>query len=61
MLILRFCSPKVVCVNKDLIGWKPIWNSERLLESMDEEINDFLELGMPTSSLLASLGPEARR
>ncbi|OKO98519.1 hypothetical protein PENSUB_9195 [Penicillium subrubescens] len=54
-------SPKVVCVNKDLIGWKPIWNSERLLESMDEEINDFLELGMPTSSLLASLGPEARR
>jgi hypothetical protein len=48
-------------VNKDLIGWKPVWNRERLLESIDEEINDFLELGMPKSSLLASLEPQARR
>lgn len=55
------CSPKVICVNKDLIGWKPVWNRERVLESMDEEINDFLELGMPESSLLASLEPQARR
>lgn len=44
-------------MNKDLIGWKPVWNRERLLESIDEEIDDFLELGMPTRSLLASLGP----
>lgn len=55
------CSPKVVCVNKDLIGWKPVWNRERLLQSFDEEIDDFLELGMPKSSHLDSLGHHARR
>jgi tryptophan synthase alpha subunit len=48
-------------VNKDLIGWKPVWNREKFLQSMDEEINDFLELGMPESSLLASLGPQTKR
>ncbi|KAJ5449578.1 uncharacterized protein N7458_006027 [Penicillium daleae] len=48
-------SPKVVCLNKDLIGWKPVWNRERLLQSIDQEIDDYLELGMPKSSLLDSL------
>lgn len=55
------CSPKVICVNKDLIGWKPVWNRDRLLQSIDEEIDDFLELGMPESSLLDSLRPQAGR
>lgn len=52
------CSPKVVCLNKDLIGWKPVWNRERLLQSIDQEIDDYLELGMPKSSLLDSLRPK---
>ena len=55
------CSLKVVCVNKDLIGWKPVWNRDRLLQSINEEIDDFLELGMPEDSHLDSLGPPARR
>lgn len=55
------CSLKVVCVNKDLIGWKPVWNRDRLLQSIDEEIDDFLELGMPENSHLDSLGPQVRR
>ena len=54
-------SLKVVCVNKDLIGWKPVWNRERLLQSINEEIDDFLELGMPEDSHLDPLGPQARR
>ncbi|KAJ5808690.1 hypothetical protein N7474_009959 [Penicillium riverlandense] len=53
-------SPKVVCVNKDKIGWQPTWSRERLVESLDEEIDDFLELGMPKSSLLDSLKPGSR-
>ncbi|CEO58418.1 hypothetical protein PMG11_03145 [Penicillium brasilianum] len=53
-------SPKVICVNKDLIGWKPVWNRELLLQNIDEEIDDFIELGMPKSSLLDSLRPQAR-
>ncbi|KAJ5166464.1 uncharacterized protein N7482_005245, partial [Penicillium canariense] len=45
-------SPQVGCVNKDKVGWKPVWNRERFLKSIDQEIDDFLELGMPKSSLL---------
>jgi hypothetical protein len=59
-LILRGYSPKVFCVNKDLIGWKPVWNRERLLQNIDEEIDVFMEMGMPKSSLLDSLRPQAR-
>lgn len=60
-LIRRGYSPKVICVNKDLIGWKPVWNRELLLQNIDEEIDDFIELGMPKSSLLDSLRPQARQ
>lgn len=43
-------SPKVTCVNKDLVGWKPAWDSKALLQSIDEEIETWLELGNPTKS-----------
>ncbi|KAJ5491645.1 hypothetical protein N7539_003212 [Penicillium diatomitis] len=43
-------SPKVSCLNKDLIGWKPVWDRERLLESLDEEIENYLELARSKDS-----------
>jgi hypothetical protein len=48
----------VLCEKRNLVGWKPVWNKERFLERLDDEIDDFLELGMPKSSLLDSLKSE---
>lgn len=52
---LVFSSPKVQCEKKNIFGWKPTWNKEKFLERLDDEIDDYLELGMPKSSLLDSV------
>ncbi|PYI03964.1 hypothetical protein BO78DRAFT_321520, partial [Aspergillus sclerotiicarbonarius CBS 121057] len=48
-------GPKVICDNKDKVGWQPMWDNGRFLASLDDEITDYLELGRPKSSLLDSL------
>jgi hypothetical protein len=50
-------SPKVVCENAKLVGWHPVWDKESFLNSIDKEVDDCLELGLPKSSLLISLKP----
>ncbi|CRG88020.1 hypothetical protein PISL3812_05045 [Talaromyces islandicus] len=52
-------SPRVSCENRDIVGWHPKWDKERFLNNLDDEINDFLELGLPKSSLLDSLKPKS--
>lgn len=47
----------MICENKDIVGWQPIWDEGRFLGSLDDEIDDFLELGLPKSSLLSSVKP----
>ncbi|KAI9706233.1 MAG: hypothetical protein M1820_004808 [Bogoriella megaspora] len=37
------------------IGWKPLWNNERFLENIDDEIQAVLDLGKAKSSLIDSL------
>ncbi|KAJ5553466.1 hypothetical protein N7494_002844 [Penicillium frequentans] len=49
----------VICENKDIVEWQPIWDKEKFQESLDDEIDDFLELGLPKSSLLSSVRPGA--
>ncbi|KAJ5658589.1 uncharacterized protein N7484_002238 [Penicillium longicatenatum] len=49
----------VICENKDIVGWQPVWDKDRFLASLDDEIDDFLELGLPKSSLLSSVRPGA--
>ncbi|KAI9367224.1 hypothetical protein BJX61DRAFT_529511 [Aspergillus egyptiacus] len=51
-------SPDVSCEKRSIIGWQPEWNRQRFLERLDDEIDDFLELGLPKSSLLESLRPK---
>ncbi|KAJ5995600.1 hypothetical protein N7481_002577 [Penicillium waksmanii] len=50
-------SPKVLCEKATIIGWKPVWTGESFLNSLYQEVDDFLELGLPKSSLLHSLKP----
>lgn len=49
----------MICENKDIVGWQPIWDKHKFLASLDDEIDDFLELGLPKSSLLSSVRPGA--
>ncbi len=46
--------------NKHQLGWEPVWDKERLLTHMDEEIDAVLELGQAKSSLIASLFDAAK-
>lgn len=48
---------KILCENKKTIGWEPTWSKNKFMETLGSEIDDFLELGMPKSSLLSSLKP----
>ncbi|EAQ82880.1 hypothetical protein CHGG_11056 [Chaetomium globosum CBS 148.51] len=47
-------------VNKQEIGWEPVWDKERLLTNIDDEIDAVLELGQAKSSLVASLFDAAK-
>jgi hypothetical protein len=48
-------SENIVAENTKRIGWKPLWNGERFMQSIDEEIQVTLDLGKAKSSLLDSL------
>ena len=51
--------PKVSCERGGIVGWHPKWDQAQFLDSFDNEVDDFLELGLPKSSLLDSLKPES--
>lgn len=42
------------------IGWEPQWTKTRFLESIDEQVQDILDLGEAKSSLVDSLFAAAR-
>lgn len=42
-------------MNKQQLGWEPVWDTERLLTKMDDEIDAVLELGQAKSSLIGTL------
>jgi hypothetical protein len=48
-------SSNMFAVNKQQLGWEPVWNTERLLTKMDDEIAAVLELGQAKSSLIGTL------
>ncbi|KAL2871544.1 NAD-dependent epimerase/dehydratase family protein [Aspergillus lucknowensis] len=52
-------SAKITCERQSILGWQPKWNKEQFLSRLDDEIDDFLELGLPKSSLLDSLKPKS--
>lgn len=37
------------------IGWKPVWDKERFLQNINDEIDNVVELGKAKSSLIDSL------
>jgi len=53
-------SSNMFAVNKQQLGWKPVWNKERLLANIDDEIDAVLELGQAKSSLISSLFEAAK-
>jgi hypothetical protein len=48
-------SSNMFAVNKQHLGWEPVWNRERLLTNIGDEIDAVLELGQAKSSLIGSL------
>lgn len=50
----------VIAENAYKIGWKPAWDKERFLESMDDEVEAVIELGKAKSSLIGSLFDSAK-
>lgn len=42
------------------IGWKPMWNRDMFLQSIDDEIQNVLDLGKAKSSLIDSLFDAAK-
>ncbi|MCJ1457103.1 hypothetical protein MMC28_007469 [Mycoblastus sanguinarius] len=42
------------------LGWKPVWNKDRFLQNIDDEIQDVVELGKAKSSLMDSLSKFAK-
>jgi hypothetical protein len=55
IMLIAESRTDVICENKDIVRWQPIWDKHRFLASLDDEIDDFLELGLPKSSLLSSV------
>ncbi|CAH0054038.1 unnamed protein product, partial [Clonostachys solani] len=51
------CSNEVIGENKNLLGWVPQWD-ERFLTQMDDEIKNFLEVGIEKVGLLATVSQE---
>ncbi|KAF2250147.1 hypothetical protein BU26DRAFT_296445 [Trematosphaeria pertusa] len=62
---LRVCHrerPRIVHVadTEGRLGWRPVWNTERSLHNIDDEIDAILEEGKAKSSLVGSLFASAR-
>ena len=53
-------SENIISENKRRLGWKPVWNKDRFLQNIDDEIEAVLELGKAKSSLIDSLFESAR-
>ncbi|KAF2649883.1 hypothetical protein K491DRAFT_609882 [Lophiostoma macrostomum CBS 122681] len=45
----------LVSDNRGRLGWKPMWDKERFLKDIDDEVDAVLELGKAKSSLMDSL------
>jgi hypothetical protein len=48
-------SPDIIAEIPHSIGWKPVWNKERFLQSVDDEVKAVVDLGKAKSSLVDSL------
>jgi hypothetical protein len=48
-------SENLVSDNEGRLEWKPSWDKERFLRSIDDEVDAVLELGKAKSSLIDSL------
>ncbi|WQF88868.1 Putative NAD-dependent epimerase/dehydratase, NAD(P)-binding domain superfamily [Colletotrichum destructivum] len=48
-------SPQLIPRNADKIGWKPEWDESRFMESIDDEVQDALDLDTGTTSLYDSV------
>ena len=53
-------SENIVSENAHRIGWTPVWNKDRFLQHIDDEIQAVLELDRAKSSLIDSLFEAAR-
>ena len=53
-------SSNMSAVNKQKLGWEPVWDKEGLLTNIDDEIDAVLELGQAKSSLIGSLFDAAK-
>ncbi|SPO06578.1 uncharacterized protein DNG_09268 [Cephalotrichum gorgonifer] len=53
--ILWSSTSGMFAANKHQLGWEPVWDKERLLAQLDDEIDAVLELGQAKSSLVSSL------
>lgn len=60
LCLIQKCSDNIIAEIPYRIGWKPEWNKERFLQSLDNEIDAVLELGKAKSSLIDSLFEFAR-
>ncbi|CAG9982851.1 unnamed protein product [Clonostachys byssicola] len=55
---LYVADNEVIGENKSLIGWEPEWDEHRFLTQMDDEIKNFLDLGIEKVGLLAAVSQE---
>ena len=53
-------SENIVSEKAHSLGWKPVWNKDRFLQNIDDEIQDVVELGKAKSSLMDSLSKFAK-
>ncbi|KAL9086375.1 MAG: hypothetical protein Q9165_007161 [Trypethelium subeluteriae] len=51
----------IACEKPYVIGWKPVWDKEAFLQSINDEIQAVLELNKAKSSLIDSLFESARK
>jgi hypothetical protein len=56
----QISSENIISENNHRIGWKPVWNKDRFLQNIDDEIQAVLDLGKAKSSLIDSLFESAR-
>ncbi|MCJ1385555.1 hypothetical protein MMC17_008678 [Xylographa soralifera] len=58
--VLWNSGENIISENTYRLGWKPVWNKDRFLQNIDEEIQAVLDLGKAKSSLIDSLFEAAR-
>lgn len=51
----RISSENIISEKNHRLGWKPVWNKDRFLHNIDDEIQAVLDLGKAKSSLIDSL------